>query len=90
MGLDHTQLIIQNRPFLPALFKAGALGKISVITHPQTQDCTRCIAPSNDLDGHQHIRRSRAHTEMLGKEFELGVLWDEYGIVGDIIVNFSQ
>jgi hypothetical protein len=26
---------------------------------------------------------------MLGEEFELGVLWDEYGIVGDVIVNFS-
>ena len=26
---------------------------------------------------------------MLGEEFELGVLWDEYGIVGDVIVMFS-
>jgi len=26
---------------------------------------------------------------MLGEEFELGVLWDEYGIVGDVIVNIS-
>jgi hypothetical protein len=25
----------------------------------------------------------------LGEEFELGVLWDEYGIVGDVIVIFS-
>ena len=25
---------------------------------------------------------------MLGEEFELGVLWDEYGIVGDVIVMF--
>jgi hypothetical protein len=27
---------------------------------------------------------------MLGEEFELGVLWDEYGIVGDVIVGFSM
>jgi hypothetical protein len=26
---------------------------------------------------------------MLDEEFELGVLWDEYGIVGDVIVNIS-
>jgi len=25
---------------------------------------------------------------MLGEEFELGVLWDEYGIVGNVIVKF--
>jgi hypothetical protein len=25
---------------------------------------------------------------MLGEAFELGVLWDEYGNVGDVIVNF--
>ena len=90
MGLDHTQLIIQSKHFLPALFKAGALGKISTIAHPHTQDCTRCTASSKDLDGGQSIRRSSTHTDMLGKEFELGVLWDEYGIVGDIIVNFLQ
>jgi hypothetical protein len=38
----------------------------------------------------QSIRRSRAHTDMLSEEFELSVLWDEYGIVGDIIVNFPS
>jgi hypothetical protein len=26
---------------------------------------------------------------MLDEEFELGVLWDEYGIVGNVIVNIS-
>jgi hypothetical protein len=26
---------------------------------------------------------------MLDEEFELGVLWDEYSIVGDVIVNIS-
>ena len=64
------------------------MGIYSAITHAHTYGCTRCTAPSQDLDGHQHIRRSRAHTDMLGEEFELGVLWDEYGIVGDVIVIF--
>ena len=75
---------------LPVLFKAGALGKtlFSAIAHTHVYGCTRCTAPSRDLDGHQHLRQSCTHTEMLGEEFELGVLWDEYGIVGDVIVNF--
>jgi hypothetical protein len=48
----------------------------------------RCTAPANDLDSDQHVvRRSQAHTELLVKEFELGMLWDEYGLVGDIVVR---
>ncbi|KAG1874048.1 hypothetical protein C8R48DRAFT_745953 [Suillus tomentosus] len=31
--------------------------------------------------------RSHDHTEVLVEEFELGVLWDEYGLVGDIVVS---
>ena len=32
------------------------------------------------------MRRSQAHTELFVKQFELGMLWDEYGLVGDIVV----
>lgn len=32
-------------------------------------------------------RRSREHTETLVRELELGVLWDEYGLVGDLVVS---
>lgn len=35
-------------------------------------------------------RRSREHTELLVEEFELGDLWDEYGIVGDVVVCISD
>src|SRR5882762_4591148 len=31
-------------------------------------------------------RRSREHTEALVSELELGVLWVEYGLVGDLVV----
>src|ERR1700678_2331068 len=41
----------------------------------------RCTAPANDLDSGQHVRCSQAHAELLVKEFELGMLWDEYGLV---------
>jgi hypothetical protein len=47
---------------------------------------SRCTAPANDLDSGQHVRRSQAHAELLVKEFKLGMLWDEYGLVGDIVV----
>ena len=52
-------------------------------------DRFRCTAPANDLDSGHHVRRSQAHTELLVEEFELGMLWDEYGLVGDIVVRTS-
>ena len=45
----------------------------------------RCTAHKNDLDGGGG-RRSRSHTELPVSELELGVLWDEYGLVGDLVV----
>ena len=51
----------------------------------------RCTSPANDLDhaGH-HVCCSQAHTKLLVEEFELGMLWDEYGLVGDIVVRSSM
>ena len=49
----------------------------------------RCTAPVNDLDSGHHVHRSQAHTKLLVEEFELGMLWDEYGLVGDIVVCSS-
>lgn len=48
---------------------------------------SRCTAPTDGLDNDKYGRRSRQHTEVLVEEFELGVLWDEYGLVGDVIVS---
>ena len=45
----------------------------------------RCTARQNDLDGGGGLR-FRDHTELLVSEYELGVLWDEFGLVGDIVV----
>lgn len=55
----------------------------------------RCTAPNFDLDAEGPVRRSHEHTDLLVEELELGVLWDEYGLVGDIVVSsifvsFSQ
>ena len=51
----------------------------------------RCTAPAKDLDSpHHYVRRSQAHTELIVENFELGVLWDQYGLVGDIVVCYSE
>jgi hypothetical protein len=41
---------------------------------------------ANDLD-RPSPRRCQEHTEALVEELELGILWDEYGLVGDIVVR---
>lgn len=33
------------------------------------------------------VPRSVEHTEVVAKYFELGTLWSDYGIVGDVIVS---
>jgi hypothetical protein len=35
------------------------------------------------------ISRCRAHTDALVEELELGVLWDDYDVVGDVVVISS-
>ena len=45
--------------------------------------CDSCTAKDLTVAGG---RRSREHTEALMSELELGVLWDEYGLVGDLVV----
>ncbi|KAG1871596.1 hypothetical protein F4604DRAFT_1881075 [Suillus subluteus] len=48
--------------------------------------CPKCTTPTDNLYEGTYGRRSRDHTEVLVEEFELGVLWDEYGLVGDIVL----
>ncbi|KAF8268671.1 hypothetical protein EI94DRAFT_1771510 [Lactarius quietus] len=45
--------------------------------------CPKCTAPAKGLDSGKHVCCSQAHSELLVEEFELGTLWDEYGLVGD-------
>ncbi|KZT06391.1 uncharacterized protein LAESUDRAFT_737090 [Laetiporus sulphureus 93-53] len=47
--------------------------------------CPKCTTRNNDLDGTNGGRRSRKHTETLVRGLELGELWNEYGLVGDIV-----
>ncbi|KIM75719.1 hypothetical protein PILCRDRAFT_13365 [Piloderma croceum F 1598] len=48
--------------------------------------CPKCTAPQFDLNQTEGVtRRCQDHTELLVHELELGVLWDGWGIVGDIV-----
>ena len=88
MDLVPISQTTQNRPYLPASCKAGVQSMYSYQQKAPPLMCHfRCTAPENDLDSGQHLRRSQAHAELLVEEFELGMLWDEYGLVGDIVVR---
>ena len=90
MGLAHTLATIPNRWHSPVSFRTGAKSKYLVV-------CTsyvwclpfshRCTAPADNLNGGWHPPRSKEHTEIISAKFELGQLWDEYGLVGDIVVS---
>lgn len=50
--------------------------------------CPLCPRERDKLDHIRNIgRRSREHTEQLIKLFDLSTLWDDYGVVGDLIVG---
>ena len=48
----------------------------------------RCTAHQNDLDSGGGHCCSHYHTELLVSKLKLGILWDEYSLVGDIVVCF--
>ncbi|KAH7928302.1 hypothetical protein BV22DRAFT_1103185 [Leucogyrophana mollusca] len=46
--------------------------------------CARCLSRREELD-EDSMCRCEEHTEALLEESTLGILWDEYGIVGDLV-----
>jgi len=92
MDLAPTLQTILNRHCWLVLCKAGVQSMhFSNQSYILLTSILRCTAPANDLDSvnNQFVRRSQPHTELLVEGFELGTLWDEYGLVGDIIVCTS-
>ncbi|KAH9855129.1 hypothetical protein C2E23DRAFT_866790 [Lenzites betulinus] len=47
--------------------------------------CPTCLARGKNLEDPTAPCRSREHTEALVVSFKLGDLWDEYGIIGDVV-----
>lgn len=61
---------------------------LSSLTPTIAQVHFRCLKVRNELDGHAiGGRRAREHTEELLRVFDRGVLWDEYGVIDDLIVS---
>jgi hypothetical protein len=46
----------------------------------------RCTAPSNNLDGGASTHQCQEHSDIPVEELELGILWDEYGLVGNVMM----
>ena len=46
----------------------------------------RCMARNKDLDA-DVLYCSQDHTNLLVEDIYLGLLWGEYGIVGDLIIS---
>ncbi|KIK13071.1 hypothetical protein PISMIDRAFT_119593 [Pisolithus microcarpus 441] len=47
--------------------------------------CPQCLAYRSNLDDNNALHCCRDHVEMLISEFTFDVLWDEYGIVGELV-----
>ncbi|KAG6819225.1 hypothetical protein H0H93_014068, partial [Arthromyces matolae] len=47
--------------------------------------CPKCTAPPDDLDAGDAVPRCHEHTARLLSECSIKELWDDYGIVGDLL-----
>jgi hypothetical protein len=85
MAWARILLTILNKPFWLVSCKDGAPSMYFMCLAIIIDDFTRCTASPEDLEG-PSVLRCCEHTAALAEGFELGILWDEYGIVGDIVV----
>jgi hypothetical protein len=46
------------------------------------------MARNKDLDA-DALYHCQDHTHLLVEDIDLGLLWDEYGIVGDLVISSS-
>ena len=85
----HILLTILSKHSLLALCRIGAPSKIltfSIYNYANYANY-RCTAHLSNLDGGDSTLHHEEHTERLVQAFELGDLWDAYGVIGDIIVS---
>jgi len=92
MVSDHILPITQSKLSLPASYKTGAQSLVFFLSQSARLNHSfplRCTAPHNDLDGGVGGPRSHVHTSTLlsSGTITLQELWDDYGIVGDLLVR---
>lgn len=84
---DHTLPTILSKFFSHALCKVGVLGELHCYGEYSIVDYEfRCAALPHNLDG-QVGRHSHVHTEALLAKYDLKTLWNDYGVVGDLLVR---
>jgi hypothetical protein len=95
MELVHILRTIPNKHSLPASFRAGVLSKsfnTKLILHAVLSfSASRCTSNHANLDDvSSSVPRSHAHTDALRRASSdnFKTLWNEYGIVSDVIVRF--
>ena len=50
----------------------------------------RCLTPPSDLDQYPINPQSKEHTATVIQNLELGEVWDEYGLIGDVVVRVNS
>jgi len=89
-GLAHILEIIQNKYCWVTLCRAGVLGKHCLFSSLLVLKMIlySCQGENNDLDGHlSELPRTRNLTEFLIAKYRVGILWDKFGIVSDVVVS---
>jgi hypothetical protein len=91
LGLDHISLTIRSKSYLLVLCRGGAHGKSQIVQSIRNTILfwwifDRCDAHWSDLDSSEAGRRALKHTEALLEAVGEKSLWDDYGIISDILV----
>lgn len=88
---DHILQTTKNKSYCRASCVTGAQSEYSLCHVSCSINrllAFRCMARNKDLDA-DALYRCQEHTSVLVEDIDLGVLWDEYGIVGDLVVSRS-
>jgi hypothetical protein len=91
MDLDPILLTTQSKSCLLVLCRGGVRGKSPHCSLVQgwfliLMDFNRCDAHWSNLDNSDAGRRAHRHTEALFEAVGIKSLWDDYGIISDILV----
>jgi len=82
-------LITKSRCCCPASCETGAPSTFLSVSLVSNLDrsAVRCLSLWENLDA-DSLARCREHTEALVEEFDVDILWDQYSIIGQLIVCF--
>src|SRR5882724_20497 len=87
MGLDHISQTIQNNVFLHVFCKGGAEGESLVFYSSYLSNQNIWMyGTTQSLDDNVPFPHCWEHSNVLVEMLKLGILWDDYGLIGDVVV----